>query len=88
MSRRFRDAAEATLAELSAEMAAGTGQRIHADDRTVIERYLLPVFGRNTSKEGQCSTRSNTPGVWYPGNQDLSAAIWLIKKTQNYFPAC
>ena len=45
ISRRFRDAAEATLAELSAEMATGTGKRIYADYRTVIERYLLPFFG-------------------------------------------
>lgn len=69
-------------------MAAGTDKRIYADYQTVIERYLLPFFGRNTSKDGQCSTRSNTPAVWHPENQDLFVAIWLIKNSQTHFPAC
>ena len=45
VARRFRDAAEATLCELRAERAAGTGKRIYADYCTAIERYLLPFFG-------------------------------------------
>lgn len=45
VARRFRDAAEATISELRAELAAGTGKRIYADYCTAIERYLLPFFG-------------------------------------------
>lgn len=45
VARRFRDAAEATLAGLRQEMSTGTAKRIYADYCTVIERYLLPFFG-------------------------------------------
>jgi len=42
---RFRDAADATLAELRREIAAGIGKRIYTDYCTAIERYFIPFFG-------------------------------------------
>ena len=45
IARRFRDAAEATLAALRTALSAGTGKRIYADYCSAIERYLLPFFG-------------------------------------------
>jgi site-specific recombinase XerD len=43
--RRFRDAALATIEELRAELAAGTGKAIYADYCAAIERYFVPFFG-------------------------------------------
>lgn len=44
-SRRFRDVAEATLAQLRAELAAGTGKSIYRDYCAAIERYFIPFLG-------------------------------------------
>jgi integrase len=43
--RSFADIATATLTELRAELAAGTGKKIYVDYCAVIERYLIPFFG-------------------------------------------
>ena len=45
VARRFREAAEATVVELRAALAAGTGKRVYADYCAAIERYLIPFFG-------------------------------------------
>lgn len=45
IARRFRDAAEATVTELRAQLAAGMGKRVYVDYCAAIERYLLPFFG-------------------------------------------
>ena len=43
--RTFASIAQATVAELQRDIAAGTGKKVYVDYCSVIERYLLPYFG-------------------------------------------
>ncbi len=44
-SRRFREIADATLAQLRAELASGSGKSIYRDYCAAIERYFIPFLG-------------------------------------------
>jgi hypothetical protein len=46
VARSVGEAARATLTELRAELASGTGKRIYVDYCSAIERLFLPFFGK------------------------------------------
>jgi integrase len=43
--RKFSEIARATVAELNADLAAGTGKKIYADYIGIINKYFVPFFG-------------------------------------------
>lgn len=45
ISRRFKDVAKLTIAELENAKAAGHGKAIHKDYKQVLEKYFIPYFG-------------------------------------------
>lgn len=45
ISRRFKDVARLTIAELENAKAAGHGKAIHKDYKQALENYFIPYFG-------------------------------------------
>ncbi len=56
--RTFASIAQATVAELQRDIAAGTGKKVYVDYCSVIERYLLPYFGERHLQSIRSSTRT------------------------------